>query len=399
MKLDLSVVITFHLEGKIAADTIESVKQSLNNCNFEYEIIAHIDKGDELTTKTVEKAFVDIPNVRIFKNSFGDLSRSRNFCTEMARGKLISFMDGDDLISDNWYNEAYKTLQRFPGVVVHPQYNVTFGDGKNRVWKMRNSLSDKRDKFILVRHNLWCATSVMPTSVVKKYPYTPFRPGFGYEDWLFNANTRSAGIEHKVAKDTVLYYRVASENSLYKESQMDKLALPKSPEFSTKYDGKSLPVLRASLFGTRIKDKVGFIIKRTKVGRAINNSVGATRISTKAKKDMQASGLLSAPIIYADSYNSERPLVGKYYYKLSSLFDNKTSKYAFDVKMASYKTVDFEHITNGLNNDEKELLLTQLIVQNNVAAVVFPKSDFYRLWVKDHEKLINTLKLKVNEQL
>ena len=396
-RIVLSVAITFHTEGKIAKETIDSVISALKPCEFSYEIIAHIDNGDDTTKKTVKNALSDFPAARIIEAKFGNPSDSRNNCTKAANGTYIAFVDGDDIVSENWFNEAYKTLQRFPDAIIHPQYNVTFGDNdRNRVWKMHNSFSDEKDALILAGYNRWDAACMLSTKIAKKHPYMSYAPGFGYEDWHFNADTRTAGIKHMVAKDTISYYRISTNNSVFKQSQAEKHTIAKIKSIQSN-NIRAHKALGLQLFGTRIRNKLFFVAKKTKVGRAINNSIGKNRISKSAKIQIMASGLMNGPIIYADSFSSERTLLGKYFYTL--LPRKNGQRLTFDEPMSNYQLVNFAKITKGLTGEEKELLLTQLIVQSDTKDIVFPKSDYYRNWVNTHRQLIDTLNIKVSEQL
>ena len=120
-RIDLTAAITVHDEGLVAHKTMRSVFEALNKLKevgYTYEIIVHIDKGDEATVKYFER-YKDNKNIRIFKNNFGDTGPSRNFVVENALGKYVAFLDGDDLISGNWYVEAIKMLEESKPVLQH----------------------------------------------------------------------------------------------------------------------------------------------------------------------------------------------------------------------------------------------------------------------------------------
>src|SRR5690606_32514889 len=80
-KLDLSIVITSHREGIVAHKTILSIFRALEPFDKEhipYEIIIHIDSGDEPTRAYYERYKKD-RRFRIFENSYRDPAKSRNF--------------------------------------------------------------------------------------------------------------------------------------------------------------------------------------------------------------------------------------------------------------------------------------------------------------------------------
>ena len=80
-KIDISLIITAHNEGLLAHKTMLSAFKAIEELEKEkisYEIIVHIDNGDEYT-KEYFKRYENDKNIRIFNNNFGDLSSSRIF--------------------------------------------------------------------------------------------------------------------------------------------------------------------------------------------------------------------------------------------------------------------------------------------------------------------------------
>ena len=100
-KIDISILLTFHNEGIVAHKTFLALKRMLHRLDdngISHEIIAHIDNGDDETIRYINSIKKDL-KLRIFENSFGNPSASRNFIINEARGKYVCLMDGDDLFS------------------------------------------------------------------------------------------------------------------------------------------------------------------------------------------------------------------------------------------------------------------------------------------------------------
>ena len=129
-RYDLTVAITAHNEGLVAHKTMRSILEAtkkLEEKNISYEILIHIDNGDQETLDYFD-TYKNSNNVLIFKNNFGDLGSSRNFLVQKASGEYISFLDADDLVSDNWLLVAYQTIKESPSeIVVHPEAVLNFG--------------------------------------------------------------------------------------------------------------------------------------------------------------------------------------------------------------------------------------------------------------------------------
>lgn len=209
---DLSIIITFHKEGLYAYKTIQNVFASLPTLDknkISYEIILHADNADDLTLSQLKK-FSSHKEVSIYKNTFGDVSSSRNFCVNKARGKYLSFIDGDDLVSLNWFYDSYKLAHdsKKP-IVVHPEANLTFGrDLKEQVlWLQKDSINKTADAIISVTANRWISTCTGLKEIFINHPYFKTGNGYGNEDYWFNTETLAHDISHFVAKGTVQFYR------------------------------------------------------------------------------------------------------------------------------------------------------------------------------------------------
>lgn len=209
---ELSVIVTAHHEGILAHKTILSVLRSLevfDTQNIPYEIIIHIDNGDEATKKYYSR-YKDDYRFTILENSFGNPADSRNFAVSKANGEFTALFDGDDLMSRTWLIDSYTAAKDFgKPAVFRPQYHFHFGVAEelNHMWIMDDSFSKEEDALILSFYNRWTLSLLAPTKVLLEHPFKPSLNGFAYEDWLFNADIRAADIPVKVLPGTVVFYR------------------------------------------------------------------------------------------------------------------------------------------------------------------------------------------------
>ena len=208
-KVDLSAVVTVHDEGIIAHKTMRSVFEALDRVKevgYTYEIIVHIDNGDDATVRYFER-YKDEKNIRIFRNKFGDTAPSRNYASKMALGKYTAFLDGDDLISNNWYVDAIKMLEDSSSeIIVHPEAGLTFGVDQPNVLTLQGD-SCEQDPLILLGENRWGSVLMVSTKLLNENPYRILDNGYGHEDYVFNINTLEKGFQHKIVPGTVLFYR------------------------------------------------------------------------------------------------------------------------------------------------------------------------------------------------
>lgn len=215
-KNKLSIIITAHSEGLLLHKTICSVLNSVAELkDVDSEIIIHADNPDEKTKRYLSSH--ERKDIKVFCNSFGDPGLSRNYAINKASGDLIAIIDGDDLISSNWFSVACDmVLNSKEDIVAHPEYNLTFGlDIWNQVlWTQADSGDLNTDKLLLAGVNCWASCCVAKKSVFQRFPYRETGNGYGNEDWCFNCETRGAGIKHLVGKDTIEFYRRKIEDSV-----------------------------------------------------------------------------------------------------------------------------------------------------------------------------------------
>lgn len=228
-KIDLSVVITAHNEGLLAHKTMLSVFEGvkrLKDAGYTYEIIVHIDNGNK-ETKQYFNRYIKRDDVRVFSNEFGDLGSSRNYAAKEANGEYVSFLDGDDLMSDNWYVVALKKLKESKNeTVIYPEAVLTFGiDQPNILTLQKPSLGIESDTLLLVGENRWGSVVMAKKELFLKYPYFKKTAGYNYEDYVFNIQTVEAGIDHEIARGTTLFYR-RSDDSMLSNGNRNHATIP-----------------------------------------------------------------------------------------------------------------------------------------------------------------------------
>src|ERR1035438_2499980 len=56
---------------------------------------------------------VQVVQVRVMPVDFGDLATSRNYAVNQVAGGFVALVDGDDLVSRNWFSSAYECARRY----------------------------------------------------------------------------------------------------------------------------------------------------------------------------------------------------------------------------------------------------------------------------------------------
>lgn len=270
---DLTIAVTAHNEGLLAHKTILSVMagvEKLKESGYTYEIIVHIDNGDKDTISYFLR-YENNRHVRIFENNFGDTGSSRNFVVSRARGKYIAFLDGDDLISDNWFVGVVDLLERSKdSTIVHPEAVLTFGiDQEVNVLSIQKpSYAIEKDTIILLGENRWCSVAAAKRGVFQNNLYPKLGPGYGHEDYVFDVETVYSGVKHEIVKGTVLFYR-RSENSRLSKGNQNHVTIPYMKLFD--FDRvKGLNEVPVEDFDERLKNRGYMMYKKIRGNDFLN---------------------------------------------------------------------------------------------------------------------------------
>ena len=226
-KTTLSVIVLGHQEGLLAHKTMLSVFRALAPLDARevgYEIIVHIDRGDEQTIRYFSR-YLNDQRFRVFESDFGDIGLSRNRATQLALGEYVAFIDGDDMMSENWLIAALETLQASTErTIVRPEVIISLFPQSGDDWPLcvqfnTDSGSREYEAIRMVSNNPWPPLYVASRALLIEYPFQANSPGFGSEDYTFNADTIADGIRQKVAPETILYYRRREDGSLSQQSR------------------------------------------------------------------------------------------------------------------------------------------------------------------------------------
>lgn len=241
--VDISIIVCVHNEGRLFHHSLKSIERSMDYATkhgLGVELIIVADNVDSSTNKYLKENLKQTSKSLnlIHKVSFKDVGLSRNFGINIANAKVITVIDGDDLMCENWLVEGLKKLQDSEDEkIVHPEYSLYFGS-RDLLWKMSDSKTDYFSHRNSVEINYYCSLMMAYKHTVSKYPYRQTRSeeSFGYEDWLWNCDTLFAEVEHVIAPKTMYAYRVKQHQSRFMTWQ--NCIIPKTPYFLPKSLGK-----------------------------------------------------------------------------------------------------------------------------------------------------------------
>lgn len=225
----LSCIINCHREQSVLKSAVQSAIINLDRIRqigIRGEVLLILDEAD-IETKNQADQFSD--SARILECNFGDPSLARNFGVSKSENEYVAFLDGDDIWGSDWILKALKTYEERKGeqVLVHPEFNYYFSDktssGRNLLIRQVSSTSSDFDVDVLASQNYWTVMSLGHREIYESHPFVSntLTKGLGYEDWSFNIETLSNGIEHLVSEGTIHFIREKSINSVSAKHSKD----------------------------------------------------------------------------------------------------------------------------------------------------------------------------------
>lgn len=236
-EMDISLLITFHGEGILAHTTLNSVERCrkyAESSGLKLEYIWVLDDADSETREVLFAHSASQANPKVVEVSHRDLGASRNSGIDVARGRAVAILDGDDYFSANWIEHAWNALIRFGDrAILHPEIVVNFGAHAAYGWQT-DQLSPTFNRSGLFMNNYWTSWTFSARSTYIECPYMvtrPYETGFGYEDWHWNCETVAAGYIHRLVEGTVGFYR-RKKTSLVNTTAAADAIIPRTELFS-----------------------------------------------------------------------------------------------------------------------------------------------------------------------
>lgn len=208
----ISIIIPCYNVEKYIEKCINSIE---NQIYKNIEIIVVDDCSTDNTMNILKKLKGEYSNLQVYQNDKNKgAAYSRNFAIKKAKGEYIGFIDGDDYIGENYYDELLKKAEEEDADVVVTDIEIVYEEGiQNPI--LSKACIGKVNKFNIINNGLAASpcNKIFKKELIKKFP---FLEGKINEDV---ASVLPAIINSKKVAyvDKIKYYYLQRKNSTQNE--------------------------------------------------------------------------------------------------------------------------------------------------------------------------------------
>lgn len=176
--IKVSIIVPFYN----VENYIEKCLQSLVNQTLEDIEILLVNDGSQDGTEMIAKQFAEkYPNKIIYlEKENGGLSDARNYAIPYAKGEYIAFLDSDDYVETNMYEEMYNKAKKENLDYVECDFLWEYPD--KTLESKGKQYSNKKEMFIRTRVVAW--NKLIKREIVQSN-HLEFPKGYRYEDVEF----------------------------------------------------------------------------------------------------------------------------------------------------------------------------------------------------------------------
>ena len=175
----ISIIVPVYNVEKYINKCLESL---INQTMQDIEIIIVNDGSKDGSEKIVEKYVKEYHSkIKYYEKKNGGLSSARNYGLEYATGEYIAFLDSDDFVEKEMYEEMYELAKKEDAEMVECDFIWEWDYGK-KVFDKRREYKNKEDMMKKPRVVAW--NKIFKREIINKTK-TRFLEGLVYEDMDF----------------------------------------------------------------------------------------------------------------------------------------------------------------------------------------------------------------------
>ena len=204
--IKVSIIVPFYN----VENYIEKCLQSLVNQTLEDIEILLVNDGSQDSSETIAKQLVEkYPNKIIYlEKENGGLSDARNYAIPYAKGEYIAFLDSDDYVETNMYEEMYHKAKQEDLDYVECDFLWEYPD--KTLESKGKQYSNKKEMFLYTRVVAW--NKLIKREIVQDN-HLEFPKGYRYEDVEFFYKLLPFIHHYGIVQKPFIHY-VQRENSI-----------------------------------------------------------------------------------------------------------------------------------------------------------------------------------------
>lgn len=170
-KKELSIIIPCYNVENYIEDCLNSIKKQLTN--FTYEIIIIDDKSTDNSLNIIKNYIKkNKMNIKLLVNeeNYG-AGYSRNRAIKEAKYEYISFIDADDYLDDNFYDEMFSNIEKNNLDVIVTDFNIVYED--NTPSALASGCIGKVNKINMINTGFAASpcNKIIKKELLLKYPF------------------------------------------------------------------------------------------------------------------------------------------------------------------------------------------------------------------------------------
>ena len=204
--IKVSIIVPFYN----VENYIEKCLESLVNQTLEDIEILLVNDGSKDTSEMIAKQFVEkYPNKIIYlEKENGGLSDARNYAIHYAKGEYIAFLDSDDYVEINMYEEMYRKAKEENLDYVECDFLWEYPD---KVLESKGKIyTNKKEMFLYTRVVAW--NKLIKREIIQEN-HLEFPKGYRYEDVEFFYKLLPYIQNYGIVEKPFIHY-VQRENSI-----------------------------------------------------------------------------------------------------------------------------------------------------------------------------------------
>ncbi len=211
--MELSIIVPVYNVERFLDKCLDSlIHQTLTNNR--YEIIIVNDGSTDHSQEIIDCYDKEYTNIRAFKKVNGGLSDARNYGIQKAKGDYIAFVDSDDYVNVNMYEQLLKKTMEYPFDMIVCDFIEVYDDKKvictSRLKNDILSINELKSAMLDIYPSAW--NKIYKRSL---FDHIQFKKGVWFEDveclYRMFPYLHHIGVVHEP-----LYYYVQRHNSISK---------------------------------------------------------------------------------------------------------------------------------------------------------------------------------------